>query len=152
MKYFLTTPLYYVNATPHVGHAYSTIVANTIKRFRRMRGDEVFLLTGTDEHGQHVERAVQAAGFTPQEFTDRIANAFRSQWDELGLAYDGFIRTTNPQHHRTVQWLFERCRQNNYIYKGQYTGQYCVFDELYVNDASPGDPCPTCRRRRIALR
>ena len=146
MKYFLTTPLYYVNAAPHVGHAYSTIVADVIKRFRQMRGDEVFMLTGTDEHGQKVERAVKAAGLSPQEFTARIAGAFRSQWDELGIVYDGFIRTTNPQHHRTVQWLFERCRKNGYIYKGQYTGQYCVACELYVSDAGPGDPCPTCGR------
>jgi methionyl-tRNA synthetase len=146
MKYLLTTPLYYVNAAPHAGHAYSTIVADAIKRFHRMKGEDVFLVTGTDEHGQHVERAVKASGLTEQEFVDRIANAWRAQWDELGIAYDSFIRTTSPQHHRTVQWLFERCRQNGYIYKGRYTGQYCVNCELYVNEAGPGDPCPTCGR------
>ncbi len=146
MKYFLTTPIYYVNAAPHLGHAYCTIVADTIKRFRRMKGDEVFLVTGTDEHGQHVERAVKASSLTPQEFTDRISAAWRAQWDELGLAYDSFIRTTDPQHHRTVQMLFDRCRKNGYIYKGQYTGQYCVNCELYVSEAGPGDPCTNCGR------
>ncbi len=144
MKYFLTTPIYYVNAAPHVGHAYCTIVADAVKRFRRMKGDEPFLVTGTDEHGQHVERAVKDSGFTPQQFTDRVSAAWRAQWDELGLAYDSFVRTTSPQHHRTVQWLFERCRKNGYVYKGQYTGQYCVNCELYVNEAAPGDPCPNC--------
>ncbi|MBI3665484.1 MAG: methionine--tRNA ligase, partial [Acidobacteria bacterium] len=105
-----------------------------------------FLVTGTDEHGQHVERAVKATGLSPREFTDRVAGAFRAQWDELGIAYDSFIRTTSPQHHRAVQWLFDRCRKNGYIYKGEYTGQYCVNCELYVNDAGPGDPCPNCGR------
>ena len=144
MKYFLTTPIYYVNAAPHIGHAYCTIVADTIKRFRRMKGDAPFLVTGTDEHGQHVERAVKDSPYSPQQFTDRVSAAWRAQWDELGLAYDSFVRTTSPQHHRTVQWLFELCRKNGYIYKGQYTGQYCVNCELYVNDAGPGDPCTNC--------
>jgi len=144
MKYFLTTPIYYVNAAPHIGHAYCTVVADAIKRFRKMKGDQPFLVTGTDEHGQHVERAVRDSVFTPQQFTDRVSAAWRAQWDELGLAYDSFVRTTSPQHHRTVQWLYGLCRKNGFIYKGQYTGQYCVNCELYVNDAGPGDPCSNC--------
>jgi methionyl-tRNA synthetase len=146
MKYYFTTPLYYVNAAPHIGHTYTTLAADTIKRFRRMQGFDVTLTTGTDEHGQKVERSAQAAGKTPEEFTTVVSNEFRSQWDTLGIQYDRFIRTTDPRHYETVRWLFQRCLKNGYVYKGSYTGQYCVFDELYVNDAKPGDPCPDCGR------
>ena len=147
MKYYLTTPLYYVNATPHLGHAYTTIVADTIKRFRRLRGDQVWLTTGADEHGQKVERSAKLAGWSPQEFSDRVAGAFRKQWDGFGIDYDSFIRTSDKRHHETVQWLFNRCKKNGAIEKGSYTGQYCVSCELYVNDARPGDPCPDCGRQ-----
>ncbi len=146
MKFYFTTPLYYVNAAPHIGHTYTTVATDTIKRFRRMLGDDPFLSTGTDEHGQKVERSALAAGKTPEAFADAVAGEFQRQWDTLGLKYDAFIRTTDPKHHKTVQWLFERCQERGYIYKGSYTGQYCVFDELYVNDAKPGDKCPDCGR------
>jgi methionyl-tRNA synthetase len=146
MKYYLTTPLYYVNAAPHIGHTYTTLAADTIKRFKRMQGFDVALTTGTDEHGQKVERSALAAGKTPEEFTTLVSNEFRTQWDTLGIQYDHYIRTTDPRHYETVRWLFERCKANGYVYKGSYTGQYCVFDELYVNDAQPGDNCPDCGR------
>ena len=147
MKYYLTTPIYYVNAAPHIGHTYTTIAADVIKRFKRMQGfDPVVLTTGTDEHGQKVERAAKSAGKTPEEFTTAVAAEFRRQWDEFGLKYDHFVRTSDPRQHETVRWLFERCMKNGHIYKGSYTGQYCVFDELYVNEAKPGDPCPDCGR------
>ncbi len=148
MKYYLTTPIYYVNAAPHIGHTYTTIAADVIKRFKRMQGfDPVVLTTGTDEHGQKVERSAQAAGKTPQEFTKAIAEEFKRQWSDFGLGIDHFVRTSDdPKHRETVQWLFERCLKNGAVYKGSYTGQYCVFDELYVNEAKPGDPCPDCGR------
>jgi methionyl-tRNA synthetase len=146
MKYYLTTPIYYVNAAPHIGHAYTTMVADTIKRFKRMQGYDAVLTTGTDEHGQKVERAARAAGKSPQEFTDLIAAEFRRQWELLGLAVDRFQRTSDPKHHRAVQRLFTLCRDNGYIQKGSYTGQYCFFDELYASEAGPGDPCPECGR------
>lgn len=146
MKFYLTTPLYYVNAAPHIGHTYTTLAADAIKRFRTLKGDQVFLTTGTDEHGQKVERSAAAAGKTPEEFSEAVSGEFRRQWDTLGIPYDAFIRTTDPKHHKTVRWLFQRCMDNGYIYKGSYTGQYCVFDELYVNDAKPGDNCPDCGR------
>src|SRR5260370_14642277 len=147
MKYYLTTPIYYVNAAPHIGHTYTTIAADVIKRFKRMQGyDPVVLTTGTDEHGQKVERAAKAAGKEPVEFTRAVAAEFRKQWDEFGLKSDHFCRTADRLHHQTVQWLFDRCLKNGYVYKGSYTGQYCVFDELYVNEAKPGDPCPDCGR------
>ena len=146
MKYYLTTPIYYVNAAPHIGHAYTTIVADLLKRFKGMQGYHAVLTTGSDEHGVNVERAAERAGKTPQEFTDVIAAEFERQWQMLGLQVDYFQRTTSPQHARVVQDLFDRCRKNGFIYKGSYTGQYCIFDNLYVNDAKPGDPCPDCGR------
>ena len=146
MKYYLTTPIYYVNAAPHIGHAYTTIVADLLKRFKRMQGYEAVLTTGSDEHGVNVERAAERAGKTPKEFCDVIAAEFERQWQMLGLQIDYFQRTTSPQHAQVVQDLFDRCRKNGYIYKGSYTGQYCIFDNLYVNDAKPGDPCPDCGR------
>ncbi len=147
MKYYLTTPIYYVNAAPHIGHAYTTMVADMIKRFKRMQGYEpVALTTGSDEHGVNVERSAERAGKAPKDFCDVIAAEFARQWQVLGLDIDYFQRTTSPQHAHVVQDLFNRCRQNGYIYKGSYTGQYCIFDNLYVNDAKPGDDCPDCGR------
>jgi len=147
MKYYLTTPIYYVNAAPHIGTAYSTFVADAIKKFKQMQDFEpVVLTTGSDEHGQNVERASKAIGMTPEEYATRVANEFVSQWQKLGIAVDHFIRTSDPKHTECVRDLFERCLRNGYIYKGSYTGQYCFHDELYVNDAKPGDPCPDCGR------
>jgi methionyl-tRNA synthetase len=146
MKYYLTTPLYYVNAAPHIGHTYTTMAAETIARFKRMQGYDAVMFTGTDEHGQKVERSAEAAGKSPQEFTDTIAREFQQQWDKLNIRVDRTIRTTDPRHHKVVQRLFQLCMDNGYIYKGSYSGQYCVYDELYANDAKPGDPCPICGR------
>jgi methionyl-tRNA synthetase len=145
-KYYLTTPIYYVNAAPHIGHAYTTIVADLIKRFKKMQGYHAVLTTGSDEHGVNVERAAERNGKTPIEFCDVISAEFRRQWQMLGLEIDHFQRTTDPKHARVVNDLFNRCRQNGYVYKGSYTGQYCIFDNLYVNEAKPGDPCPDCGR------
>ena len=145
-KYYLTTPLYYVNAAPHIGHTYTTMAAETIARFQRMQGFDAVMFTGTDEHGQKVERAAEAMGKSPQEFADAISAEFRNQWEKLNIRVDRTIRTTDPRHHRVVRWLFQRCLDNGFIYKGSYTGQYCVYDELYVNEAKPGDPCPECGR------
>jgi methionyl-tRNA synthetase len=146
MKYYLTTPIYYVNAAPHIGHAYTTIVADVVRGFKRMQGYQAVLTTGSDEHGVNVERAAERAGKTAKDYCDVIAAEFERQWQQLGLKIDHFQRTTSPQHARVVQDLFERCRTNGYIYKGAYTGQYCIHDNLYVNEAKPGDPCPDCGR------
>ncbi len=144
-RYYITTPIYYVNARPHLGHAYSTIVCDAIARRKRALGIETWFLTGTDEHGQKIERSAQLAGCSPQEFADKIAGEFRGLWDRLGLTYDDFIRTTEPRHIRGVQHLFATLRDRGYIYKGSYTGQYCVSDEAYV-DGPPGTICPDCGR------
>src|SRR5580693_8584823 len=145
-KFYITTPIYYVNAHPHIGHAYTTIACDTIARRHRMLGDDTWFLTGTDEHGQKIERAAQAAGKTPQQFTDEVSAQFRALWARMGITNDDFIRTTEERHIKRMQELFRRIRDNGHIYKGTYTGQYCVFDELYVDAVGPGAPCPECGR------
>ena len=144
-KFYLTTPIYYTNGLPHIGHVYTTIVCDTIRRYKRMRGYDVVMTTGTDEHGVNVERAAKKAGVAEAEFVARMADEWRTLWDELGIASDEFIRTTDVTHARTVQWLFRLCRENGYLYKGHYTGQYCIYDNAYV-DVKPGENCPDCGR------
>jgi methionyl-tRNA synthetase len=144
-RYYLTTPIYYVNARPHLGHAYSTIVCDAIARRKRALGIETWFLTGTDEHGQKIERSAELAGRTPNEFATAISGEFRGLWDQLGITYNDFIRTTSERHKRGVQKLFATLQQRGFIYKGSYTGQYCVSDELYV-DGPPGTVCPDCGR------
>jgi methionyl-tRNA synthetase len=146
MKYYLTVPIYYVNAAPHIGHFYTTMVADAIKRFKQMQGYEVVLTTGSDENSVNVERAAAAKGMSPGDFAAVIADEFQQVWKSTGLAVDRFVRSSDAKHHETVQWLFQRCMDNGYIYKGSYTGQYCFSCNLYVNEAKPGDPCPDCGR------
>jgi methionyl-tRNA synthetase len=145
-KFYITTPIYYVNARPHIGHTYTTVVCDTVARRQRLMGMDTWFLTGTDEHGQKIERSASAAGCSPKEFTDRVSGEFRGLWDRMKLTYDDFIRTTEPRHIRGVQALFKRLQERGYIYKGSYSGQYCVFDELYVDVTEPGAPCPECGR------
>lgn len=144
-KFYLTTPIYYTNGLPHIGHTYTTVVADTVRRYKRMLGYDVVMTTGTDEHGVNVERAAKKAGVAESEFVARMADEWRTLWDKLGLAADEFIRTTEVRHARTVQWLFKLCRENGYVYPGHYTGQYCIYDNAYV-DVKPGENCPDCGR------
>jgi len=145
-KFYITTPIYYVNARPHIGHTYTTVVCDAVARRQRMMGYDTWFLTGTDEHGQKIERSATAAGCSPKEFADRVSGEFRQLWDRMKLSYDDFIRTTEPRHVRGVQALFKRLEERGYIYKGSYSGQYCVYDELYVDVTEPGAPCPECGR------
>ena len=145
-KFYLTTPIYYTNGLPHIGHTYTTVVCDTVRRYKRMRGYDVVMTTGTDEHGVNVERAAKKAGIPESEFVANMAEAWRSLWDELGIPADEFVRTTDLNHVRAVQWLFKLCKENGYVYKGHYTGQYCIYDNAFVNDAKPGDNCPDCGR------
>jgi methionyl-tRNA synthetase len=144
-RYYLTTPIYYVNARPHLGHAYTTIVCDAIARRKRALGIETWFLTGTDEHGQKIERSAEKAGCRPQDFATTISAEFSGLWERLGMTTDDFIRTTSERHKRGVQKLFATLRDRGFIYKGSYTGQYCVSDELYV-DGPPGTVCPDCGR------
>src|SRR5271168_3056636 len=144
-KYYLTTPIYYTNGLPHIGHTYSTIVCDTIRRYKRMRGLDVVMTTGTDEHGVNVERSAKKAGIPESEFVAKMAAQWKALWDELGVQGDEFIRTTDLKHAHTVQWLFKLFKENGYVYPGHYTGQYCIFDNAYV-DVKPGENCPDCGR------
>jgi len=144
-KFYLTTPIYYTNGLPHIGHTYSTIVCDTIRRYKRMRGYDVIMTTGTDEHGINVERSAKKAGVSEAEFVAKMAAEWKALWDELGIQGDEFIRTTDLKHAHTVQWLFKLCRENGFVYPGHYTGQYCIYDNAYV-DVKVGENCPDCGR------
>ncbi|PYV59931.1 MAG: methionine--tRNA ligase, partial [Acidobacteria bacterium] len=141
-KFYITTPIYYVNARPHIGHAYTTIACDAIARRQRMLGRDTWFLTGTDEHGQKIQRAAEAAGKSPQALTDEVSAEFRALWNRMGITYDDYIRTTSERHKSGVQKLWKQIRENGYIYKDSYTGQYCVFDEMYV-EVGPGEPLYT---------
>ncbi|HEV2388476.1 MAG TPA: methionine--tRNA ligase [Candidatus Acidoferrales bacterium] len=145
-KFYLTTPLYYANSRPHVGSAYTTLVCDAVARFRRMLGEDVAFFTGTDEHGENIERAAAAQGITPAELVERNRAVFLDLWKHLGISYTHFTRTTEPAHVRTVQTLLRRARDRGYVYKGEYQGRYCVFDNLYVSDSTDPVNCPTCGR------
>src|SRR5690242_6346773 len=120
--FYITTPIYYVNARPHIGHTYTTVVCDAIARRQRMLGIDTFFLTGTDEHGQKIERSATAAGKEPKQLADEVSGTFRGLWDRMGISYDGFMRTTDPRHEAGVQQMFRTLRDKGFIYKGSYTG------------------------------
>ncbi|WP_336762299.1 methionine--tRNA ligase [Asaia sp. VD9] len=133
-RYYVTTPIYYVNGAPHIGHAYTSIAADVLARFNRLDGKDVFFLTGTDEHGQKVEQAAQTAGIDTQSFTDGIAGDFRSMADAMGISYDDFIRTTEPRHKQAAQALWEKVAANGHIYLDAYEGWYALRDECFYSE------------------
>jgi len=146
-RFYVTTPIYYVNAEPHLGHAYTTIVGDALTRWHRLLGKDVKLLTGTDEHGIKIQRAAEAAGKSPQQFTDEIAPTFAHAWERLDIANDDFIRTTEPRHRRAVLELLQRCYDAGDIELGSYSGKYCVSCEEYYTDDEllEGGLCPIHR-------
>ena len=141
-KFYITTPIYYVNAAPHIGHTYTTIASDVVKRYKRMQGFDARLTTGTDEHGQKIERSAKKAGKSPQEFTDAIAAEFAQTWEKFAFGIDYFQRTTSASHAAKVQELYQRCKDRGYIYKSSYTGYYSVVQEAFVQDAKEGDVDP----------
>ena len=143
-RYYITTPIYYVNDAPHVGHAYATVNADALARWHRLIGDDVFFLTGTDEHGEKVARAAEEHGLGPQEWTDQLAPRFAAAWAELGISNDDFIRTTEPRHTLAVQEFLGKIYQNGWIVKGTYRGLYCVSCEQYYTEDElvNGEFCP----------
>lgn len=134
-SYFLTTPIYYVNDVPHIGHAYTTLAVDLLARFLRLDGKDVRFLTGTDEHGQKVEKAAAAAGIDPQAFTDKVSANFRALAQSMNISIDDFIRTTEPRHVASVQALWDRLRERGQIYLGDYAGWYCVRDEAFYAES-----------------
>jgi methionyl-tRNA synthetase len=142
---FVTTPIYYINAQPHIGHAYTTMLADAIARSQRLMGEDVFFLTGTDEHGQKVARAAQKAGLETKMFADQVSSTFRQMCADLSISNDDFIRTTEPRHFAAAQEIWKRVEKAGDIYKGEYEGWYCTVDEVFVPEAQlVDDKCPTC--------
>jgi methionyl-tRNA synthetase len=153
-KIYITTPIYYVNDVPHIGHAYTTIIADTLARYSRLVGFDTFFLTGTDEHGQKIETSAQAKGKTAKEYADEISGKFKSIWDEFEISYDKFIRTTDDYHKTGVQKAFEKMYDKGDIYKGSYEGHYCVGCETYFTQTQliDDEACPDCGRSTTILK
>jgi len=147
--FYVTTPIYYVNDVPHIGHAYTTIIADAIARFERMMGREVFFLTGTDEHGQKVQKAAEQKGLSPKELADRVVVNYKKLWKDLNISYDFFIRTTQENHEKGVQEIFMKLKEKGDIYKGVYKGWYCISCENFLSEDVPLNEdgtktCPDC--------
>jgi len=150
--FFITTPIYYVNDIPHIGHAYTTIIADALSRFKKLSGHEVFFLTGTDEHGQKIEKSAAEKGLKPSELADQVVGRFKDLWKELNIEYDSFIRTTQPFHEKGVQKIFQILKDKGDIYKGVYEGYYCVSDENFLSEDVPLEDdghkiCPDCGKK-----
>jgi methionyl-tRNA synthetase len=142
-KFYITTPIYYVNAKPHIGHAYTTIAADALARFYKLQDKNVFFLTGTDEHGLNIQRKAEAANKAPQEFADEIAEEFKRLWANLDIKYDRFIRTTDEDHKKSVQKALQVLYDKKAIYKGEYEGLYCVGCEQFKTESDLVDgKCP----------
>ncbi|WP_338948735.1 methionine--tRNA ligase [Fusobacterium varium] len=153
-NFYVTTPIYYVNGDPHVGSAYTTIAADVIARYKKTMGYDVFFLTGTDEHGQKVEETARQKGYTPQEWTDIMAPKFVEMWKALNIEYTDFIRTTEPRHKEAVKKILKKVYDNGDIYKGEYSGKYCVSCETFVpeNQIVNGNHCPDCGKELRVVR
>ncbi len=146
-SFYITTPIYYVNDVPHIGHAYTTIAADVLARWHRLHGHDVFFLTGLDEHGQKVQQAAARAGIAPQEHCDRLTPRFRNLWETLAMTNDGFMRTTDPRHQAVVQRLLHTLYDRQLIYRADYTGWYCTFDERFWTEKDvENGMCPDCGR------
>lgn len=142
-NFYITTPIYYVNAKPHIGHAYTTIAADVLARFHRQEKDKTFFLTGTDEHGLKIQKKAEEVGLEPQDFVDGFAREFQAYWERLDIHYDNFIRTTDPQHKAAVQKVLQTLYDNGAIYKGVYRGLYCVGCEQFKSEKDLVDgKCP----------
>lgn len=147
-RFYITTPIYYVNDLPHIGHAYTTIAADILARYNRLKGKSVFFLTGTDEHGQKVEKAAQAKGKSPKEHADLMVNNYKTMWSKLNIKHDAFIRTTDEKHRQTVQSMLQKLYKKGEIEKKAYTGWYCIPDERFWTEKEVLDgTCPDCKRQ-----
>lgn len=146
-KYYITTPIYYPSANFHIGHCYTTIIADSIARYKRLTGYDVFFQTGTDEHGEKIEKKAKEAGVTPKEYVDKIIEDAKDLWKSLGISYDYFIRTTDKEHEKAVQKIFKKLYDQGDIYKGEYKGLYCVPCESFWTESQLVDgKCPDCGR------
>jgi len=147
-KFYITTPLYYVNSSPHIGHSYTNIACDAIARYRRLKGDEVLFTTGTDEHGQKINQAAELAGKDPARFVDEIVPVFVRLWDKLNISYDDFIRTTERRHIKVVQQVLEMFYKNGDLYEGEYKGWYCTpCENFWLESQLVEGNCPDCGRK-----
>ena len=147
-KFYITTPIYYVNDRPHIGHAYTSTLADVLARYHRLFGDETYFLTGTDEHGQKVQAAAEKRGIPPQQHADEMVLPFQALWEKLAITHDDFIRTTEPRHTEIVQEILQDLYDRGEIYRGEYDGWYCVPDERFFTEKEVEDGvCPECGRR-----
>ena len=160
MKFYVTTPIYYVNDIPHIGHAYTTIAADIVSRFKKLSGYDVFFLTGTDEHGKKIEKAAAEKKISPKELADEVHKRFKELWKILNIEYSRFIRTTEEEHRMAVEQLWKMIQEKGDIYLGRYSGWYCVPCETFwpasqvvkeeggrgVGIGGGGGKCPTCSR------
>ncbi|AEA33026.1 methionine--tRNA ligase [Hippea maritima] len=148
-KYYITTPIYYVNDVPHIGHSYTTLAADTLARYKRLLGEDVFFLTGTDEHGQKIQKAAKSANTTPKQLADRVVENFKKLWKKLDITNNFFVRTTDDYHQKCVQEAFEYIYKKGDIYKGEYEGWYCIPCESYYSEIEIGEnkTCPVCGRK-----
>ena len=148
-KFYITTPIYYVNAAGHIGHAYTTVVADALSRYHRIKGDRVFYLTGTDEHGEKIKKAALAAGLEPQAFVDKVSQNFKNLWQALNVEYDYFVRTTDAAHKQAVAQAIKLLDKKGDIYKASYKAYYCMPCETFFTDTQvkeSGGKCQLCDR------
>jgi len=148
-KFYITTPIYYPNDIPHIGHAYTSIASDTIARWNKLTGKSVFLLTGTDDHGKKIALTAEAAGKTPKKFTDELIPKFKDAWKKLNIDYDRFIRTTDKDHEKIVVEILEKVNKNGDIYKGSYEGLYCTACEAYYTEKDLVDGCCSIHKKKV---
>ncbi len=147
-KFYITTPIYYVNSSPHIGHSYTNIACDTLARYNRLIGNEVLFSTGTDEHGQKIKDAAQAKGVEPKEFVDAIVPVFLGLWEKLGIGYTDFIRTTEPRHEKVVKDILAMLYKNGDLYEGEYSGWYCTpCESFWIETQLIDGNCPDCGRK-----
>lgn len=152
--FYITTPIYYVNDVPHIGHAYTTVACDTISRYKRLCGFDVCFLTGTDEHGQKIEQAAEKRGIKPKELADQVVQRFAGLWETLNISNDRFIRTTDELHKKAVRKIFQKMKENGDIYIDHYEGWYCTPCETYLTETQllEGNCCPSCGRETSKLK
>ena len=145
-KFYITTPIYYPSGYLHIGHTYSTVAADAIKRYKELQGYDVFFTTGSDEHGQKIEETAAKAGMTPKEYVDMIVNEIKKLWKTMDINYDAFVRSSDPQHEKNAQYVFQKLYDKGDIYKGEYEGYYCTSCEAFWTESQlgEGETCPDC--------
>lgn len=145
--FYVTTPIYYPSGKFHIGTAYSTVLADSLKRYNKLKGKDTYMITGTDEHGQKIQELAEKLGKTPKEYVDEMASIAKQLWDKMDIQYDDYIQTTEPRHKKVVQRIFDKFMESGDIYKGEYEGLYCVPCETFFTQTQLIDgKCPDCRR------